>query len=248
MEADQWKIHSKQQARLQILPLRLVQRFRAGFVPDTLKTLMTNSLLRLLLLITCVTRIAIVTCDLIAIPEKIADTAKARIADRCGIPPAHVMINATHTHTAVAVANLLGVGEDAGYTDWVPLKIADAVELAVWRLRPARVGFASVDEDRITFNRRWHMKDGTVRFNPGVEHPDLVKPTGTIDPELAMMYVEGDDGIPISAVANFSLHYIGTDNGSALSADYFGHFDRLMRHYLGDTCVSLLWNACIWSD
>ena len=189
------------------------------------------------------TRIAIVTCDVIAIPEKIADAAKARIADRCDIPPAHVMLNATHTHTAVAIADLLGVDEDPSYTEWVPLKIADAVELAVWRLKPARVGFASVDEERITFNRRWHMKDGTVRFNPGIEHPDLVKPTGTIDPEVAMMFVEGDDGTPISAVANFSLHYIGTDNSNALSADYFGHFDRCMRHYLGDTCISLLWNA-----
>jgi hypothetical protein len=190
------------------------------------------------------TRIAIVTCDLIAIPERVADAAKARIADRCNIPPAHVMINATHTHTAVAIADLLGVDEDTEYTEWVPLKIADAVELAVWRLKPARVGFASVDEERITFNRRWHMRDGTVRFNPGIEHPDLVKPTGTIDPEVAMMFVEAtDDGTPISAVANFSLHYIGTDNSNALSADYFGHFDRLMKHYLGDTCISLLWNA-----
>ena len=190
------------------------------------------------------TRIAVVTCDLIAIPEKIADAAKARIAERCDIPAAQVMVNATHTHTAVAIADLLGVDEDPGYTEWVPLKIADAVELAVWRLKPARVGFASVDEERITFNRRWHMKNGTVRFNPGIENPDLVRPTGTIDPEVAMMYVEAtDDGTPISAVANFSLHYIGTDNGNALSADYFGHFDRLMRHYLGDTCISLLWNA-----
>ena len=190
------------------------------------------------------TRIAIVTCDLIAIPEKVANAAKARIADRCDIPPAHVMINATHTHTAVAIADLLGVDEDTEYTEWVPLKIADAVELAVWRRKPARVGFASVDEERITFNRRWHMRDGTVRFNPGIEHPDLVKPTGTIDPEVAMMFVEAtDDGTPIAAVANFSLHYIGTDNSNALSADYFGHFDRRMRHYLGDTCISLLWNA-----
>ena len=189
------------------------------------------------------TRIAIVTCDLIAIPEKVANAAKARIVERCGIPAAHVMVNATHTHTAVAIADLLGVDEDTDYTEWVPLKIADAVELAVWRLQPARVGFASVNEERITFNRRWHMKDGTVRMNPGVENPELVEPTGTIDPELAMMFVEADDGTPLSAVANFSLHYIGTDNGSALSADYFGHFDRLMQHYLGDTCLSLLWNA-----
>ncbi len=189
------------------------------------------------------TRIALVTCDLIAVTQKMVDVAKQRITDRCDIPPEHVMVNATHTHTAVAIANLLGVDEDNDYTDWVPLKIADAVELALLRLAPARVGFASISEDRITFNRRWHMKDGTVRMNPGIENPDLVKPTGPIDPELAMMYVETEDGTPISAVANFSLHYIGTDNGSALSADYFGHFDRLMRRYLGETCVSLLWNA-----
>ena len=115
------------------------------------------------------TRTALVTCDLIAVTQKMVDVAKQRIADRCGILPEHVMVNATHTHTAVAVADLLGVDEDADYTDWVPLKIADAVELALLRLVPARVGFASVSEDRITFNRRWHMKDGTVRMNPGIE-------------------------------------------------------------------------------
>jgi hypothetical protein len=189
------------------------------------------------------TRIALVTCDLIAVTQGMVDVAKERISDRCDIPPEHVMVNATHTHTAVAVANLLGVDEDSNYTDWVPLKIADAVELATLRLVPARVGFASISEDRITFNRRWHMKDGTVRMNPGIEHPDLVKPTGPIDPEIAMIYVETEDNTPISAVVNFSLHYIGTDNGNALSADYFGHFDRLMRRYLGETCISLLWNA-----
>ena len=189
------------------------------------------------------TRIAMVTCDLIAVTQQMVDTAKERIADRCGIPPEHVMVNATHTHTAVAIANLLGTPEDTDYTEWVPLKIADAVELAVWRMTPARVGFASVNEERITFNRRWHMKDGTVRMNPGVENPALVRPTGPIDAELTMMFVAAEDGTPLAAIANFSLHYIGTDNGNALSADYFGHFARLMQRYLGDTCVSLLWNA-----
>ena len=188
-------------------------------------------------------RIAMVTCDLIAMPEKMADAAKARIAERCEILPEQVMVNATHTHTAAGIADLLGVDEDTDYTEWAPLKIADAVELAVRRLRPARVGFASVEEDRIAFHRRWHMVDGTVRMNPGRGNPDLVEPVGPIDPELAMMYVEGKDGGPISAVANFSLHYVGTDNGRAISADYFGHFFRLVRHYLGGDCVPLLWNG-----
>ena len=188
-------------------------------------------------------RIAMVTCDLIAVTEAIANAVKARIEERCGISPECVMVNATHTHSGAGVSNLLGMGEDEGYTTWLPLKVADAVELAVKRMQPARAGFASVMEDRISFYRRWLMKDGTVRMNPGLNNPDLVRPMGEIDPELAMMYVEGVDGTPISVVASFSLHYVGTGSVGQVSADYFGQFFNLMRHYIGGNCVPILWNA-----
>lgn len=188
-------------------------------------------------------RIAMVTCDLIAVPEAIANAVKARIEERCGISPECVMVNATHTHSGAGVSNLLGMGEDEGYTTWLPLKVADAVELAIKRMQPARAGFASVMEDRISFYRRWLMKDGTVRMNPGLNNPDLVRPMGEIDPELAMMYVEGVDGTPISVVASFSLHYVGTGSAGEVSADYFGQFFNLLRHYIGGNCVPILWNA-----
>ena len=187
------------------------------------------------------TQIAMVTCDLVAMPQEIGDAAKSRILERCGIPPEHVMVNATHSHTGPNVVEFVFINKDEDYSAWVPLKIADAVELALRRMKPARVGFASATEDRISFHRRWRMKDGTVRMNPGVGNPDLDEPAGPIDPEVAMMYVEGSDGEPISAVANFALHYVGTDDGEAISADYYGHFYRLMRHYIGG--VPILWNG-----
>lgn len=186
-------------------------------------------------------RIAFITCDLIAMPQNIADRARQRIAQRCDIPITNTMINATHTHSGGGIADLLGTDGDSDYIEWLHLKIADAAELACRRLRPARIGFASVQEDRIAFNRRWRMKDGTVRMNPGVADPNLIEPTGPTDPELAMIYVEGLTGNPLSAVACYSLHYIGA--GSGVSADYFGHFFRQMRRYLGGECVPLLWNA-----
>ena len=188
-------------------------------------------------------RIALVTCDLIALPQGIADAAKERVAERCGIPPENVMINATHTHTAAGIADLLGTPENKEYVAWVPLKLADAVEIATQRMQTARIGFATAHEDRISFNRRWHMRDGTVRMNPGAGNPDLVKPTYPIDPEVTMLYVEGADGRPIAAVSNFVLHYVGTDNGTAISADYFGHFHRLIQRYLDPQCVGMLWNG-----
>ena len=187
------------------------------------------------------TRVAFITCDLIALPRNIADRARQRVARRCGIPIENTMINATHTHSGGGIADLLGTDGDSDYIEWLHLKIADAAELACRRLRPARIGFASVQEDRIAFNRRWRMKDGTVRMNPGVGDPDLIEPSGPTDPELAMLYVEDLNGVPLSAVACYSLHYIGA--GGGISADYFGHFFRLMRRYLGGECVPLLWNA-----
>ena len=188
-------------------------------------------------------RIALVTCDLIALPQGIADRAKERIAARCEIPPENVMINATHTHTAAGIADLLGTNANEAYVDWVPLKLADAVEVATHRMQVARIGFATAHEDRISFNRRWHMRDGTVRMNPGVDNPDRVKPTYPIDPEITMLYVEGENGRPIAAVSNFVLHYVGTDNGLSISADYFGHFHRLIQRYLDPQCVGMLWNG-----
>ncbi len=229
-------------ARIDITP-PLGTRIAGSFRPRYAEQIDDPLFAKALVLENGTTRIALVTCDLIAIPEHIAEAAKARIAERCGIPAAHVMINATHTHTAPAVADLLGVDAETAYCADVPFRIADAVECAVQRLQQARIGFASADEGRISFNRRWKMKDGTVRMNPGVEHPDRVAPTGPIDPQVAMLFVEATDGTPISAVVNFSLHYVGTDNGAAISADYFGHFDRLMQRYLGASCIALLWNA-----
>jgi len=187
-------------------------------------------------------RIATVTCDLISVSKEIVNAVKARIKERCGIPPECVMVNATHTHSGAGVSNLVGTGDD-GYGTWLPLKVADAVELATKRIQSVRVGFASVIEDRISFCRRWRMKNGTVRMNPGRNNPDLVEPVSEIDPELRMMYVESEDGTPISAVANFSLHYVGTGKTGDISADYFGQFYHLMRHYLGGDCVPVLWNA-----
>ena len=193
-------------------------------------------------------RIAMVTCDLIAVTEAIANAVKARIEERCGISPECVMVNATHTHSGAGVSNLLGAGEDEGYTTWLPLKVADAVALAIKRMQPARVGFASVMEDRISFYRRWLMKDGTVRMNPGLNNPDLVRPMGEIDPELAMMYVEGVDGTPISVVASFSLHYVGTGSVGQVSADYFGQFFNLMRHYIGGNWRADFMECGVWTD
>lgn len=188
-------------------------------------------------------RIAFVLCDLTMMPRHMMNAAKARIADRTGIPPDHVLVASTHTHSAPAAVSVGFMEEQTEYTAWATRKIADSVELAVQRLQPARIGFASVQEPRIVFNRRYHMRNGQVHFNPGVGNPDVLRPAGTTDAEFTLCYVENCDGEALAVIGNYALHYVGTDTGAEISADYFGHFFRAIQHLLGPQTVGLLFNG-----
>lgn len=189
------------------------------------------------------TRIGVVVCDFVCMPRGIADAVKQQVAHRCGILPANLLVCATHTHSGPAIRTALGVHEDPTYVSGIPAKIADAVQLAVSRLRPARVGWGETREDRISFNRRWWMRDGTVHMNPGVRDTDAVQPAGPTDPGLSFLYLESTDGVPLAVFATFSLHYVGTDSPTTLSADYYGHFTAEVQRVLGPHCLPILQNG-----
>ena len=50
-----------------------------------------------------------------------------------------------------------------------------------------RGGGRAAQQQGLSFNRRFHMKDGTVRFNPGVLNPDIVRAAGPIDPNVGVV-------------------------------------------------------------
>jgi len=189
-------------------------------------------------------RLALVVCDLICLPRKAVDAAKARITERCGIPSEAVMISCTHTHSGPATCGLLGTDEVPGYLDFAVPRIADAVERACRRLAPARVAWGAGCEPGLVFNRRYRMKDGSVRMNPGYLHPDLVEPVGPTDPEVGALFVETPEGRPIAVLANYALHYVGGAPGTSISADYFARFGQALQRMRGESFVVLLGNGC----
>lgn len=190
------------------------------------------------------TALAVVVLDLIVILKEDADILKARASELSGIPVENIFVSATHTHTGPAPCGLLGAPRDDEYMAWLPGKAADAVKLAQNRLQPARFGHASGTCPEETHNRRWHMKDGTVRTNPGRENPDLVRPAGPTDPEVAVAVFVDDEYKPIAALANYSLHYVGGGSGTAISADYFAAFGNALQRMAGGEFVAIMANGC----
>ncbi len=189
-------------------------------------------------------RLALVACDIICWPT--ADVAHTRslIAARTGIPQQQVQLAATHTHTAASPTGLLGTPRAEAYMEALPARVTSAVEIAARRLRPARLGHATVPVDGVTFCRRFRLRDGTVRMNPRRNDPDIVEPVSPIDPALTVLYLEeAESRAPLALWANFTLHYVGADHGDAVSADYFGRFARIVEVALGGGAMALLTNG-----
>ena len=183
--------------------------------------------------------VAIVVCDLLGVKRDYLDRAKERIAKDTELSAERVLICCTHTHTGAVT------GDDA-YTAFLIDRIADAVRLAWQERKPAQVGFGQTLEDRVVFNRRYRMRDGSVRTNPGVGNPDVVAPMGPIDPEIGVVCLQGVDGEAIGLLANYALHYIGMPESTySISADYFGIFSTLIQRMRNASFVAALSNgAC----
>ncbi|MFM7166491.1 MAG: neutral/alkaline non-lysosomal ceramidase N-terminal domain-containing protein, partial [Planctomycetaceae bacterium] len=108
-------------------------------------------------------RVALVVCDLLGLHRCVSDGARKQIQERLGIPAEHVLISATHTHSAVSALGGVRYAIDAEpdeYQRFVISRIVDGVQRAVNLLRPAELAFGTVEIGEHVFNRRWFMRDG----------------------------------------------------------------------------------------
>ena len=194
---------------------------------------------------------ALVACDLASLPRPIAEDARRRISESLRIPPTHVTISATHTHTGPVILsgphryNLEGEMKRIGieYTESLGKKIAEAVRLAHAQLRPARVLAAQGREDSLTFNRRFHMRDGRIAWNPAKLDPAIDRPAGPIDGRVPVVYFEGTDGKPIAIYVNYALH-LDTVGGQEYSADYPYTLSQTLSAAKGKDLVTVFTIGC----
>lgn len=195
-------------------------------------------------------KIALVVCDIISLPRKTVLEARRLAEQQAGVPGAHIMISATHTHTGPALArDSVRDNQDGGssdpavaYTAELPRRIAQAVKEANDRLTPAKASYARESEPRLAFCRRFWMKDGTVGWNPGKRNPNVIRPVSSIDPEVGVVYVETLENKPLLTYVNFALHP-DTVGGVRISADYPGVLARRLADYRGPEMMTLFANG-----
>jgi sugar phosphate isomerase/epimerase len=199
------------------------------------------------------TSAAMVFCDIIGISLDVSSRARRIAAKRSGIPAENILITATHSHTGPLYFGALRKHfhnlavakhgndpcEKVDYSSELVKKIVRAITRANAKAEPVRLEAGIAEQKDLSFNRRFHMKNGTVRFNPGVMNPDIVRVAGPIDPEVGIVFFKkaGNDD-PGAALVNFTLH-LDTVGGSKYAADYPFYVEQSLREKYGDDFVLL---------
>jgi hypothetical protein len=83
------------------------------------------------------------------------------------------------------------------------------------------------------------MRDGSVRFNPGLLNPDIVRPAGPTDPQVGIITLKPAGAAhPEAAIVEFAMH-LDTTGGTEYSADYPRFMEQRLRESYGKDFVAL---------
>ena len=196
---------------------------------------------------------ALLALDVCMLDRRNVALIREAIGRTARVPPDHVLVHATHTHSAPAPHDRFLFGLDyrpyRAAAEAMLVRAASAVAQAEQNAADARLSVGKAHEDRLSFNRRLRRKDGATQMNweafaPGFDPDQIDAPWGPADPQLRCLVIESAAG-PLAAAVNFGLHpaILAGDNW-LYSADLPGQLSAAMARIQGDGFLTMFLNGC----
>ena len=184
--------------------------------------------------------VLVITGDFMYMVERDVTRYRNLISQELGIPADHILMQVLHQHTSTTGG--YSGPTDATYKSFLERKYVDVARMALEDRGEARVSIAQKETaEPVSFIRRYRMKDGSVKTNPGYLNPDIDYPLGEADNTVRLVKFqrEGKEDI---ALVNFQTHpdVIG---GNKFSADWPGFVRRMTEKDIPDTHCILV-NGC----
>ncbi len=181
-------------------------------------------------------RAIILSIDHCGIKRVETDLFRKHIAEETGLPFEAIYITATHTHTGPFVVSDSEDVLEQEYFAFVDRRMVDVAKVALADLKPAKMGWGIGQAPNIAFVRRFRMKDGSVKTNPGVNNPDIVAPIGDVDERVTVLRFDRE-GADTIVLTNFADHP-DTVGGNLISSDWCGFLRRTVEKALDNTkCI-----------
>ena len=182
------------------------------------------------------TTVLMMTVDHCGLGKEYLDEWRANVEKATGVPAEHIFIHATHTHQGPITSKDCANPLNHQYAEYLAKRVVDVARGALADLKPARMGIGVGEAKNVAFVRRFRMKDGTAKTNPGVNNPDILAPIGDVDERVNVLRFDREDAETVVLV-NFGNHpdVVG---GNKLSADWPGMTRRFVSKCIDNTkCI-----------
>lgn len=191
------------------------------------------------------TTLAFLSLDVVIVEREYVEKIRCMVSQMRPEAAVNLMISATHNHACPAVVDRPGSDKDDEYLEYMMARGVEAVVRAYDSIIPVEIGSRSGYENRISFNRRYVRKNGTVISEPEMNTltDDLLYNEGIIDPAVGVLVVRDLQHRILGLLVNFSCHAV--HHMGEISGGYPGVLCRKIKEEYGLDCVTVFINgAC----
>lgn len=150
---------------------------------------------------------------------------RQRVAAHTGVPPAHVLLTASHAHSTPETCHLRRLLDTPSAAPWLEVlmdQLASVATLAFAQRQPSRLKAGCGQVLGLARNRRVLGPDGLVVAGPELT-PDLTNTTpGPLDSSVGVLLIEAFNGTATTVLANFACHPVTVQVQPLVSADFPG--------------------------
>lgn len=186
-------------------------------------------------------RAVIITVDLCLLSTEQCDYFREKIAAAAGIKKESVFINCSHTHTGPTIGDekISRLSGSDVYDKFFEESLCRVAKESFLDMRESEFSYAEGLATGISFVRRFRMKDGSVRTNPGIDNPDIAHPLGEVNETVKLVRIDRD-GADNLVLVNYGLH-ADCVGGEYISGDWPGVVRDTVEKVLDQTkCIFLL--------
>lgn len=152
-------------------------------------------------------RVGIISCDLIGYNNnRVLDMAKERFNI------SHLLICSSHTHSGPAFR-----GNDSPYASQVEKAMIDGLDESLKKMFRARVSAGYKSFPQLGYNRLTNRGKAPAMW----EDRERI-PYGPVDPEVGVIKIEDNDGVPRVIIMQYACHAVVNYTNYEVSADYPG--------------------------
>jgi hypothetical protein len=193
-------------------------------------------------------RVALVSLDLLGVSGKALGGRvrfKGRVvaAAQYAVKASHLILAATHTHSAPESVAITDLYHTHVFKDWVndlAQKVGTTIQQAAQAIRPCRLLAGARPVPGLSIYRRIKTTEGIVLSHPPPPPEKIISAEGPVDDSVNVLaFVDGLDQY-VALVVNATCHPVHEMCIPQISPDYPGEMSRLLeRHYQGTVALFL---------